>query len=199
MKKTIEISLETAKKWYKKGGDLKELALTAFSEKELDEDKIEWDYDKILAQFEKKYPIGTVVWSNDGSDIWPHIIISKPYLKDRDCLYAIHNITKDIIFNTKRVAVSNMWNSHIRIHDKRELEEIKILSYNRDEFNYEKFKETVIQDNNKRIERNNGLIKNYENNIETCKKEISEDTYENEHFDDLWMKCYNEALDEKFN
>lgn len=199
MKKTIEISLETAKKWYRKGGDLKELALTAFTEKELDEDKIEWDYDRILAQFEKKYPIGTVVWSNDGTDNCPNIIISKPYLKKCDCIYSSYpyNITNEIVFDTMRVALTSIWCSRIRIHDKRGLEEIKITNHSRDDFNYGKFKETIIQDNNKRIERNNDLIKDYEKNIERCKKEISEDTYEIEHFDELWSKCYNEALNEK--
>lgn len=34
-KRTIEISLETAKEWFKKEGDLKTLALQAFSEEEL--------------------------------------------------------------------------------------------------------------------------------------------------------------------
>ena len=50
MKKSIEISLDKAREWYKKGGELREIALTAFSEKELDEN-IEWDYDKLLDKF----------------------------------------------------------------------------------------------------------------------------------------------------
>lgn len=35
MKRTIELSLETAKEWYKKGNELKEVALQAYSEEEL--------------------------------------------------------------------------------------------------------------------------------------------------------------------
>ena len=81
MKKTIEISLDKAREWYKKGGELKELALTVFSKNELDE-IIEWDYDELLKKFAEKYPIGTIVWSNDETDHYPTVIISKPYLKN---------------------------------------------------------------------------------------------------------------------
>ena len=77
--RNVKISLDKAREWYKKGGELKELALTVFSIKELDEN-IEWNYDKLLKKFAEKYPSGTVVWSNDGTDHYPHIIVSKPYL-----------------------------------------------------------------------------------------------------------------------
>ena len=38
MKKSIEISLDKAREWYKKGGELREIALTAFVEKQTKEE-----------------------------------------------------------------------------------------------------------------------------------------------------------------
>lgn len=42
--KTVAISLSTAKEWYKQGGDLKEVALQAYKEEELEEKEVRtWD------------------------------------------------------------------------------------------------------------------------------------------------------------
>ena len=38
--RTIELSLETAKRWYEQGGELREMALCAFSEEELVGDRL---------------------------------------------------------------------------------------------------------------------------------------------------------------
>ena len=50
MKRSLEISLKTAKEWYFKGGDLRDLALSVFTEKELQVNEFQklTDFDKVL-------------------------------------------------------------------------------------------------------------------------------------------------------
>ena len=49
----IEISLETAKRWYEQGGELKDMALGAFSEKELTGGRLPKTWDEYCDQLEK--------------------------------------------------------------------------------------------------------------------------------------------------
>ena len=192
MKKSIEISLDKAREWYKKGGELAEIALTAFSKKELDEN-IEWDYDELLEQFAKKYPIGTIVWSNDGTDYFPNIIVSKPYLKDVD--WSVFNIKKHIVFDTKRILLTGICGSHIEIRDKREFDEIKIHSYSHpDSFNYKKWKEQYISEHNKFIEHWTDTIEKYNKDIKNLTQQIFDYKYENDNFDELFKNCKKEIM-----
>ena len=46
----IEISLDTARRWYEQGGELRELALGAFSEKELIGDRLPKTWDEYCAE-----------------------------------------------------------------------------------------------------------------------------------------------------
>ena len=194
MKKTIEISLDKAREWYKKGGELAEIALTAFSKKELDEN-IEWDYDKLLAKFAKKYPIGTVVWSNDGTDYFPNVIVSKPYLKDVD-YWSMYNIKKHIVFDTKRILlIDGTCNSHIEIRDKCEFDEIKIHSYSHpDSFNHKKWKEQYISEHNKSIEHWTDIIDKYNKDIKNLTQQIFDYKYEIENFDEMFENCKNQIM-----
>ena len=48
--RTIELPLVTAKRWYKQGGELKEMALGAFSEKELIGDGLSKTWDEYCAK-----------------------------------------------------------------------------------------------------------------------------------------------------
>ena len=48
--RTIEISLDTAKRWYEQGGELKDMALGAFSEKELIDDRLPKTWDEYCAK-----------------------------------------------------------------------------------------------------------------------------------------------------
>ena len=41
-KRNVKVSLETAKRWYEQGGEFKEMALSAFTEAELNPIKNEW-------------------------------------------------------------------------------------------------------------------------------------------------------------
>lgn len=193
MKKSIEISLDKAREWYKKGGELAEIALTAFSKNELDEN-IEWDYDKLLDKFAKKYPIGTIVWSNDGTDHFPNVIVSKPYLKD--IKWDVFNIKKHIVFDTKRILLSGgTCNSHIEIRDKREFDEIKISSYSHpDSFNYKKWKEQYISEHNKFIEHWTDTIEKYNKDIKNLTQQIFDYKYENDNFDELFENCKKEIM-----
>ena len=50
-KRNITLTLEKAKEWYKKGGELKEIALQAFTEKELNSLPRSWE------EFCKNYPV----------------------------------------------------------------------------------------------------------------------------------------------
>ena len=41
--RNVKITLETAKRWYEQGGEFKEMALSAFTEAELNPVRNEWD------------------------------------------------------------------------------------------------------------------------------------------------------------
>ena len=193
MKKIIEISLDKAREWYKKGGELKKLALTAFSKDELDEN-IKWDYDKLLEKFAKKYPIGTIVWSNDGTDEYPNVIVSKPYLKDVD-YWSMYNIKKHIVFDTKRILLTGICGSHIVIRDRCEFEEIKINSYAHPEgFNYKKWKEKYISEHNRLIEHWTDTIEKYNQEIKNLTQQIFDYKFENDNFDEMFDKCKKEIM-----
>ena len=190
--KKIGVSLYEAREWYKKGGELAEIALTAFSEKELDEN-IELDYDKLLEKFAKKYPIGTIVWSNDGTDHFPNVIVSKPYLKDVE--WSVFNIKKHIVFDTKRILLTGICSSHIEIRDKREFDEIKIQSYSHPEcFNYKKWKEQYISEHNKFIEHWTDIIDKYNKDIKNLTQQILDYKFENDNFDEMFDKCKKEIM-----
>ena len=193
MKKSIEISLDKAREWYKKGGELAEIALTAFSEKELDEN-IEWDYDELLEKFAKKYPIGTIVWSNDGTDYFPNVIVSKPYLKDIG--QNVFNIKKYIVFDTKRILLTGgTCNSRIEIKDKHEFDEIKIYSYSHPEaFNYKKWKQQYISEHNRMIEHWTDIIDKYNKDIKNLTQQILDYKFENDNFDELFDNCKKEIM-----
>ena len=194
MKKSIEISLDKAREWYKRGGELREIALTAFSENELNE-KIEWDYDKLLEKFAKKYPIGTIVWSNDGTDNYPNVIVSKPYLKDIKSYWSMYNIKKHIVFDTKRILLTGICSSHIEIRDKCEFDEIKIHSYSHlDGFNYKKWKEQYISQHNRMIEHWTDIIEKYNKDIKNLTQQIFDYKFENDNFDEMFDKCKKEIM-----
>ena len=194
MKKIIEISLDKAREWYKKGGELKKLALTAFSKNELDDENIEWDYDELLEKFAKKYPIGTIVWSNDGTDEYPNIIVAKPYLKDVE-YWSMYNIKKHIVFDTKRILLTGICGSHIVIRDRCEFEEIKINSYAHPEgFNYKKWKEKYISEHNRLIEHWTDTIEKYNQEIKNLTQQIFDYKFENDNFDEMFDKCKKEIM-----
>ena len=46
--RSVKVSLETAKRWYEQGGEFKEMALSAFTEAELNMVRNEWE-DRIIA------------------------------------------------------------------------------------------------------------------------------------------------------
>lgn len=46
----IELSLDTARRWYEQGGDLKDMALSAFSERELIGDRLPKTWDEYCAK-----------------------------------------------------------------------------------------------------------------------------------------------------
>lgn len=190
MKKNIEITLDKAIEWYRKGGDLRELTLTAFPKKDLDVNEFEWDYNMILEEFEKKYPIGTVVWSNDGTDHFPNVIISKPYLKDIKSCWSMYNIKKYIVFDTKRILMDEVWSSRIEIRDKEEFEQIKIKSYSHpDGFDYIKWKKQFINEHNTMINRMKEIIDDNEKEIIELKEKISKYEVEIRDFDIIYNNC----------
>ena len=87
----IEISLETAKRWYEQGGELRELALGAFSEKELIGDRLPktWDEycakhgevgDKIKASLNTAYMTINKYTFSDYNQAQAHIAMIKLHL-----------------------------------------------------------------------------------------------------------------------
>ena len=47
--RNVKVSLETAKRWYEQGGEFKEMALSAFTEADLNQIRNEWE-SKILGK-----------------------------------------------------------------------------------------------------------------------------------------------------
>ena len=87
----IELPLVTAKRWYKQGGELKEMALGAFSEKELIGDGLPktWDEycakhgevgDKIKASLDSAYTIINRYAFSDYKQTQAHIAMIKLHL-----------------------------------------------------------------------------------------------------------------------
>ena len=61
--RNVKISLETAKRWYEQGGEFKEMALSAFTESELNPIRNEWD-SKILGKDIDGFYISSLSWIN---------------------------------------------------------------------------------------------------------------------------------------
>lgn len=79
--RNITLTLEKAKEWYKKGGELKEVALQAYSEKELNSRPRSWE------EFCTNYPIqaGEAIIAASTSKISPYIgIITRDLVDDRN-------------------------------------------------------------------------------------------------------------------
>lgn len=63
--RSIKISLERAREWYNKGGELKEIALSAFSEKEI----IESALPNTWQEFCDMYPLKCTEWFIDNDSV----------------------------------------------------------------------------------------------------------------------------------
>ena len=64
--RNIKISLDKAREWYNKGGELKELAMSAFTEKEITESALP----NTWQEFCNMYPLKSTEWFiNNGSDL----------------------------------------------------------------------------------------------------------------------------------
>lgn len=77
--RNITLTLDKAKEWYKKGGELKEIALQAFTEKELNPLPRSWD------EFCEKYPVKKgecFLESDDRINVIFHNIIGKRVFKN---------------------------------------------------------------------------------------------------------------------
>ena len=61
--RNVKVSIETAKRWYEQGGEFKEMALSAFTEAELNPVRNEWE-DKIIA-YGTKFISGWYLGSDD--------------------------------------------------------------------------------------------------------------------------------------
>ena len=74
--RTIEIPLDTAKRWYKQGGELKEIALGAFSEKELIGDGLPKTWDEYCA---KHGDMGVIIKASLGT---AYVALNKQVFSD---------------------------------------------------------------------------------------------------------------------
>lgn len=192
-KRSIIIDLNTAKKWFKLGGDLKKLVLTAFTEDEIVGKKV-YNYDKLLKKFADKYPIGTIVWSNDGTDIYPNVIISEPFLEDID-YYTFSGINKKIVFKTKRICMPEIYDSEIKVYSEREFDTVSIQSYDHvDGFSYDKWKKDYIQYYTNVNERYSKIIEGNKEENERLNKGILENTNTIKNFDEIYDACLKEIL-----
>lgn len=185
-KRQIQVTLKTAKKWYNAGGPLKDLALSAFTKEEL-VDPIVWDYDKLLEKYAEKYPIGTIIWANNGTEYFPNVIMSLPYTRDIDPWYK-DSIKKEIVFDTKCICLSTVKDSHICFGSKSEFSCIGINKCR--VFDYDKWKNDTIKRNKNKIECIQGDINHYEKQIQCLRNEIEQKMIENTHFDELYNEQY---------
>ncbi len=80
--------------WYKRGGDFRVAALELFSKAQLEGELARYEHEKRLERNERRekdlkealekckkmYPIGTLIWSDEGSDHLPNLIVGEPYI-----------------------------------------------------------------------------------------------------------------------
>ena len=72
----IELQLDTAKRWYKQGGELKEMALGAFSEQELIGDRLPKTWDEYCA---KHGDMGVIIKASLGT---AYVALNKHVFRD---------------------------------------------------------------------------------------------------------------------
>ena len=193
--KTISITLKKAKEWYVKGGDLKELALSAFTMEDLENaTDIEWDYNDLLNKFAEKYQIGNVVWSNDSTDYYPHVIISKPYLTP---MHSGYGLKYGICFRTMRILPldGEVFNSKILACYERDFVGLTIHGYfKRGEFVYKDWKRDIIARYKEEIKYKRNNIDAYKEKIEMLNKETEQREHVTEHFDEIYKNLYEKAM-----
>lgn len=94
MKELKKSLFEKAMEWYSKGDKFREAALELFPKEQLEREIENYKKSKVKAELEsrdnvlqrllekckKAFPIGTVVYSDDGTDNCPNIIIEEPYI-----------------------------------------------------------------------------------------------------------------------
>ena len=89
--------LEMALEWYQSYDDTKkECALQIFPKEKLESElkrynnnkktakqlAREADLKKKLERCKKLFPVGTLIWSNEGTDLLPNLVINEPYIAD---------------------------------------------------------------------------------------------------------------------
>lgn len=87
MKATVEITLDQAKEWYKKGGDWAKLALSAFSKEIL----TQHDFESFIAC--NKYQVTTHIF--EGISYTPNVHLDIVYLKSYNQLRFLANFYND--------------------------------------------------------------------------------------------------------
>ena len=75
--RNVKISLEKARGWYNQGGELKELALSSFTEKEIKESALPNSWE----EFCKMYPIIINEWYIDSNSNLTKFICGKRFYK----------------------------------------------------------------------------------------------------------------------
>lgn len=188
-RRTIELDLATAIEWYNGFDDtLREFAKKAFSEDKLSNGiigKNKKHVDNIYIECKKMFPIGTLVWSDEGSDKLPHIIMSEPFIDKTVNQSSYHAVTipmgcprelhESVYVHTVRFNMDGYKQKDIiniedvlRQHrDKSRFHRNMII----DPAEYEKdFKETII----KAINRRQSEIQQYTDKIQNYQDEIAE-------------------------
>lgn len=194
--KTISITLKKAKEWYIKGGELKELALSAFTVKELEKAiESEWNYNDLLNKFAEKYPIGSVVRSNDISNIYPNVIISKPFLIPMP--NSSYGVKHGVCFRTMCISPldEEVFSSKILACRERDFINLTFHAYaNCSEFVYKDWKRSIITTCNEDIETNRNDINSYKEKIDILTSETEQYEHVIEHFDEIYKKLYEKAM-----
>ena len=190
---------EKALEWYMSGNfERKKMACELFPENQLKDRMEEYEKEKRIKKekereeqlqknFErckKLFPIGTPIWSDDGTDNCPNIIVSEPYIEETEyrAPYDAYNITyegvkKSIFAKTIRVfhnePLEGRWKNSVVCLEK--------CLYNMDSKSIYGHREHIIDFEDfhkKQNEERTNSIKRLKENIERVEKNLNQ--YKNE-------------------
>ena len=199
-KKKDPTLFERALEWYDSGDYGKQqAALELFSEKQL-KDAVEEhrkkkkreeikdrdiELQEKLERCKKMFPLGILIWSDDGTDVYPNVVVSEPYIGTSDWHRYIHgsvlnNDNRTILVETVRICMDGPWwpkTKHLVCLE-------NILHYmdlpNDNKFkknhiiNLPEFYEKAEKERQSQITRYNELIAGYQKQIDSCTKTLKE-------------------------
>lgn len=174
--------------WYTKAGDYRKAAIELFPEEKLKEElenykkevrkqrmqEREKELEEVLEICKKRFPIGTLIRSDDGTDHLPNLVISEPYISETKYHFP-HNKhsweydkTETVLVNTVRIHMNEPLNRKEKVG----LE--TVLYYDGLTDNYHK--DAIINLKNyekERIDKKNEHLKWLKDKRDRCQEELN--------------------------